>query len=252
MRWKSPRDIFFRIWRALRRRVNSRLARFLDDYLPFIDPPKWTYRNETANDRWIVESAFPGFRNGYFVEAGAASGIGGSSCYVLEAELGWTGICIEPHIDFFSDLVKNRPNSRIFNICLGATDGEVDFVLGTDGQTRYLSGVRSELEQHKYSAQGNILATGHSVLLPMRPLAAILDEAGAPCVVDYLAMDIEGSELAVLSNFPFERYRFRAISLECNQNVHLILSPLLRSHGYREVKNRYNRSRPWEHYWLSD
>ncbi len=252
MALKSLKDILFRIWRALQRRVTLKLARFLDAYLPLIDPPKWTYHNETGNDRWIVESVFPGLRNGYFVEAGAASGIEGSSCYILEAELGWTGTCIEPHPEFFSSLEKNRPNSRTFNVCLGPTAGEADFVLGAEGSSRYLSGVRSELEQHKYGARDTILATGHSVVLSMRPLAAVLDEVGAPSVIDYLAMDIEGSELAVLSSFPFERYRFRALTLECDEDVHLTLSVILKKHGYREVKNRYNRSRPWERYWLSD
>ncbi len=56
------------------------------------------YYNEPKNDRWIVECVFPGKQNGYFLEAGAANGIWGSSCYVLEQELNWTGICVEPRI----------------------------------------------------------------------------------------------------------------------------------------------------------
>jgi hypothetical protein len=36
-----------------------------------------------------------GKRNGFFVEAGAANGRNGSSCYVLERRLGWKGIARE-------------------------------------------------------------------------------------------------------------------------------------------------------------
>ncbi|NJM48292.1 MAG: FkbM family methyltransferase, partial [Alkalinema sp. RU_4_3] len=67
--------------------------------------PQYEYHNETRNDRWIVEYMFPGKRSGYFIEAGATNGISGSSCYVLETELDWRGLCIEPNPEFFANLV---------------------------------------------------------------------------------------------------------------------------------------------------
>jgi hypothetical protein len=54
----------------------------------------------------------------------------------------------------------------------------------------------------------------------------------------------------VLRVFSFQRYRFRALSIECGNFDQI--NDLLKPHGYREVKNPYNRSRPWERYWLSD
>lgn len=41
-------------------------------------------------------------------------------------------------------------------------------------------------------------------MIPSRPLADILDEAGAPKIIQYLSLDTEGSEYEILRVFPFE------------------------------------------------
>ena len=87
------------------------------------------YLNEAANDLWIRELVFPNRRDGFFVEAGAADGVGGSSCFVLERYLGWRGICIEPLDRFFADLTRNRPHSIHENVCLANESGWVDFAV---------------------------------------------------------------------------------------------------------------------------
>lgn len=238
--------------RGLARRCQVGLLRAIDDLSPRVFRPKLPYRNETWNDRWVAESIFPGLRDGYFVEAGAANGIACSSCYVLEAYLGWTGVCIEPHPDFAERLLVNRPRSHCFSVCLGASEGQADYVMSKDQSLAYLSGVRDVLEEHRPDASEGILKLGQSLQVPMKTLDTILDEVGAPAVIDYAAFDIEGSELSVLSSFPFDRYRFRAVSVECGGSFRRALGELFASIGYREVENPFNRSRPWERYWLSD
>jgi hypothetical protein len=216
---------------------------------PSLLKPRYSYENETANDRWIAEYIFPGKRNGYFLEAGAANGRGGSSCYVLERQLGWTGICVEPHDDFFRELVHNRPNSIHENVCLAGKAGMVSFVQGAGEPSRpdYCSGIRENLLTK--TGGSDIVESGKTVQKAAFPLAEILDKHGAPAVIDYGAFDIEGSELEVLEPFPFSRYTFRAMSLECDASVDR-LSRLLTDAGYREVRNPFNRTRPWERYWL--
>ena len=60
------------------------------------------YKNlNTWNDKWIAEEVFPGTREGFYVEAGACNGVGCSSTYVLEKELGWKGVLVEPDPIFF-------------------------------------------------------------------------------------------------------------------------------------------------------
>lgn len=218
-------------------RVNPRLLK-----------PRFDYQNETANDRWIAEYIFPGKRNGYFLEAGAANGHAGSSCYVLEKHFGWTGICVEPHDDFFRELVPARPNSAHENVCLAGKAGMVSFVEGTgDPSQPYYSGIRENL---MCKAGGPaVVQSGRIIAKQAFPLAEILDKHGAPSVIDYGAFDIEGSELEVLATFPLSRYAFRALSLEWGASIDPLL-PVLTAAGYREVRNPFNRTRPWERYWL--
>lgn len=210
--------------------------------------PRFAYESETANDRWIVEYVFRGKRNGYFLEAGAAGGCDGSSCYVLERELGWTGVCVEPHDGFFRQLVHTRPNSVHENVCLAGQAGGVEFVEGVgDPLQPYYSGIRRNLLTK--TGGPRVAESGRVVLKQAFPLADILDKHKVPAVIDYGAFDIEGSEMEVLEVFPFSRYRFRALSIECDASQDR-LARLLAGAGYREVRNPFNRTRPWERYWL--
>jgi len=161
------------------------------------------YDEQTFNDRWIVEHVFKGKRNGFFIEAGACEGMGGSSTYTLELYLGWTGILVEPITVWFEHLVKNRPDSKCFNVCLYDENKEVDFVEFEKAQ-QGLSGipenwescwrpkltkiVRPELVSHEYKKLKKTAIT----------LEKLLEESKAPNVIDYLALDIEGAEPKVL------------------------------------------------------
>ena len=206
--------------------------------------------NETKNDLWILECVFPGKKEGYFLEAGASSGLWASSCYRLEKEMNWSGLCVEPSDVFFEQLVVLRPNSICENVCLSNIAGTVNFIQG-EGRPEdpYFSGIKENLEQFKADSS-HILQTGKFVQKPAITLENLLDKHGAPDIIDYAAFDIEGSELKVLENFPFERYQFSALSLECDRSMWNSITALLSNNGYNEVGNPFNSDMHWERYWL--
>jgi hypothetical protein len=133
-------------------------------------------------------------------------------------------------------------------VCLAGKAGMVSFVEGTgDPSQPYYSGIRESL---MCKAGGpTVVQSGRIIAKQAFPLAEILDKHGAPSVIDYGAFDIEGSELEVLATFPFSRYAFRALSLEWGASIDPLF-PVLTAAGYREVRNPFNRTRPWERYWL--
>lgn len=45
-------------------------------------------------------------------------------------------------------------------------------------------------------------------------MARLLDDFGAPAVIDYLSLDIEGAEWYAFSTFPWHRYVFLTITVE--------------------------------------
>ncbi|MDK2409332.1 FkbM family methyltransferase [Aphanizomenon sp. PH219] len=230
----------------LRRKMIEGLTRFV----PTILPAQRQYYNETNNDRWIAEYVFPNKQDGYFLEVGAANGREVSSCYVLEKEFGWKGICVEPSDYFFEQLVRNRPNSICEQVCLSNQVGTVTFIEGSDETVSpYLSGIKSNLETVKYQGK-EVVAKGKEVKKEAVTLEVLLKKYHAPQVIDYAAFDIEGSELDVLEVFPFESYVFLALSLECDRSIRLPISQLLESNGYQRAKNPFNRDKPWEMYWL--
>lgn len=214
---------------------------------------KKLYVSDAANDLWIREIVFPNLRSGYFVEVGAADGMAGSSCYVLEKHFDWRGICIEPHGKLFELLTRSRSRSIHENVCVADKAGWVDFAAFDEDQGVHpcLSGIRQVLLTLK-SGGDAVLEKASIVRKRAVPLADLLRKNNAPHQIEYGAFDIEGSEFEALRSFPFEEYRFLALTLEVNPSTRELLSELLQRNGYREVVNPFNQDQPWETYWLHE
>ncbi len=208
------------------------------------------YLNDAKNDVWIRECVFPGLRGGYFVEAGAGNGFSDSSCYILERQFGWRGLCVEPNDSLFAELTKSRPRSVHENVCLTATPRTVRYIAGEQGSLHpHRSGIRENLLKYKHEGD-QVVVQGREIAKMGTPLADLLRKHGAPSMIDYAAFDLEGSELEVLSSFPFGEYHFRALSMECDGSMWRPVTEILEPAGYREVPNPFNLDCPWERYWL--
>ena len=196
--------------------------------------------NSTWNDRWIIEAVYPGKTDGYFIEAGAGAGMIGSCTYAM-AQLGWKGMLVEPIDKRFEKCVERRPESHCINLCLSA-DGEpikfLEFPDRTGLSTAY--DFRGKWhDRHMENLDHNIIEK-QSI-----KLEDALDQAGAPAFIEYMALDINGPEFAVLQVFPFfDKYTVGAISCEgaaCNE--------LLTGLGYVQVQNPFTTVK-FENYFL--
>jgi FkbM family methyltransferase len=190
-----------------------------------------------SNDLFVID-VLGGKRDGFFVEAGALDGIQASNTLLLERDFGWSGICVEPDLQLFEELVQNR-SCLCENVGLYDTRGEVEFMGGVRGW----GGVVEHLPPwHEDKWKG-----GQPIMIQVVPLADLLEQHDAPAVIDYLSLDTEGSEHVILKDFPFNRFHFRVITVEsqrCNE--------LLISKGYRLVENPYNTAAPWEQYFVGE
>ena len=63
-------------------------------------------------------------RDGFFVEIGADDGVQFSNTHLLENEYGWKGICVEPSINTFGNLIKNR-NCKCYNLAVFNKSNEI-------------------------------------------------------------------------------------------------------------------------------
>ena len=111
--------------------------------------------------------------------------------------------------------------------------------------------IPKNLSRYKHSGSGEnskMIATTTTTKQAIS-LEQLLVRHSAPSLIDYLAIDIEGSELPVLRNFPFDRYQFRALSLECDGLIWDEITTLLTGAGYVEVQNPFNNHIAWERCW---
>lgn len=170
-----------------------------------------------------------------YVDVGANDGLIVSNTAYMELDLGWNGVCIEPHPEAYARLEKNR-NCKKFNCCVSDVDAEVDFLV-VSGYAEMLSGIHSEYDpQHLDRINSEVAKHGGSVntvKIASRKLNSILEETGITHI-DYLSIDTEGSELSVLKSIDLNKYTVNVISAE-NAGYNTAVREYLQSKGYTFV-----------------
>jgi FkbM family methyltransferase len=167
-------------------------------------------------------------REGFFVEFGATDGIALSNTFLLEASYGWNGILVEPAKVWQKALQNNRRCSIDYR-CVSARSGET--ILFNEAQLPELSTI-DEFSGRDRLAKWRI--SGKRYRIESVSLNDLLDKYNAPPEFEYLSVDTEGSELSILSNLNFTKYRPRIITVEHNFATasRQAINALLSSHGY--------------------
>lgn len=176
---------------------------------------------------WLL-ARFPS--GGYFVEAGAHDGIGDSQTYRLE-QAGWSGLCVEPSSSYRGLTLHRR--CRTDNRALWIDSAGVDF-REVDGNAVELSGIVASFQEDGWDRATRPHVDRHH---PSISLTQILHDHGAPRVIEFLSLDTEGSELAILAAHDFAAYLFKVILVEHNGVLEreIGLVNLLATRGYRVV-----------------
>jgi FkbM family methyltransferase len=199
------------------------------------------YRHQQQNDRWIAEAVFPGLRGGFFVEAGAGGGKHSSATFVLETELGWSGICVEPLDDLYALLTKTR-ECATDNRCLwDGTGGSVEFTAFLERPPR--SGIAA-VNKNVGNRSGSDSTT--AVDKETVTLEDLLVSHRAPRTIEYIALDLEGAERRVLEAFDLSGARFRVLAVSIEGSS---CDDLLEAAGYSRATNPFTQVR-FEHYFL--
>lgn len=149
-----------------------------------------TSNSQSGQDVWVAEvfkDKDP--RELFFVDCAAHNGVDINNTYLLE-KLGWKGVCIEANRQVFKELLLNR-NAICYNFVCLDYNGTVGFA--EDG----VNGKVIEGQDFQCFTLQTIL--------------------GVQKVVDYLSLDVEGSELKVLQSIDFEEYTIKSITVEHNK-----------------------------------
>lgn len=186
----------------------------------------------------FVLSVLGHLRGGYFAEVGAANGVEFSNTYLLEKRFGWTGILVEP-ARTWHESIRTQRSAKLDTRCAWSRSGlKVPFCQFPDANLSTVA--------ERAGAQGKTWHTAPKERYEVESasLADILRDA--PPVVDYLSVDVEGSELEVIEAYDFSRH-FKVITCEHNHNlerrarIHEILSP----RGYLRVCEQLSGYDDW-------
>jgi FkbM family methyltransferase len=144
--------------------------------------------------------------NGFYVDVGAADPVRNSVTKWFY-DLGWSGINIEPHPEFFKALQLQRARDTNLNCGVGAAKGEASF---------------AELPLREWSsfdgnARSEAVARGETIverITPILSLNDIFEHHGGGRTIDFLKIDVEGWERQVLSGLDLLRHRPTVLLIE--------------------------------------
>ena len=149
----------------------------------------------------LIWEFFKCSEGGFFIEVGAGDPVNLSVSYHLEVK-GWKGILVEPQPELANKLKNNR-KAKVWPVACGSPQnkGEADF---------FVAGEFSSLKKH---AAFTDVIYSDKIVVPVMTLDEILFEEGNP-EIDFLSIDVEGSELNVLRGIDLLKNRPRLIFIE--------------------------------------
>tara|TARA_B110000858_G_C17620708_1_gene388852 strand:+ start:58 stop:735 length:678 start_codon:yes stop_codon:yes gene_type:complete len=165
---------------------------------------------QKGQDEWIIDTIFKYKKNGYFIDLAATDGLKINNTLILEKALNWSGICIEPNPIYYEKLKKNR-NCNVTNIVVDK-ENDIEIIFRIDNGE--LGGIVDIDTDNNEKYRGDQLKNATILKLKTKTLEYVLDKFNAPEVIDYLSLDVEGAEERVLTNFPFNKYTFLAMTIE--------------------------------------
>lgn len=178
-----------------------------------------TYYSQWKQDEYIYKTFFKNKTEpGVFLEIGADDGVRFSNCKFFEETHNWSGIAIEAREEAYKKLTTNRSCNCIHAILSDVIE-DTKFLdikgygLGLSGlvnkyDPRHVERIKQEIK--------NPNNNGVSVIdVKTEKLNDILDKYNM-INIDFLSIDTEGSELAILNTLDFDKYNIDVITIEDN------------------------------------
>ena len=179
-------------------------------------------------------------RDGYFVEFGATDGVQINNTVLLEREYGWKGVLAEP-ARFWHERLRSNRKCFISTDCVWRESGAT--LTFNETPDRELSTINelSYEDDHRSNRVGGEHYPVHTV-----SLIDLLQRANAPKVIDYMSVDTEGSEFAILEAFDFNAYDVRVLTVEHNYTVNRArLHALLSTRGFIRKFETFSQWDDW-------
>jgi FkbM family methyltransferase len=199
-----------------------------------VNPPSEFYSQHGEDS--LLFTLFRGHTGGFYVDIGAFDGVHISNSYLFE-RLGWRGICVEPHPEYFPLLRHNRPGATCVQAaCVGP--GQPSRVRFQAEKLGLLSGLQADQTpgmERRYAARGLAFGGFDAIDVPALTLNQLLDQhAGERRIIEIVSLDTEGTELSILHGFDFSAWTVTVFVVEANDDEsRRELISFMRPRGYK-------------------
>jgi FkbM family methyltransferase len=126
-------------------------------------------------------------------------------------DLGWRGISIEPLAREYELLCSERPRDVNVHAAISDVAGET-VIFGGPPENRGASTIVPDVAR-SYEAQGQVFVPE---AVRMMTLADVLSEH-ASRDIDFLKIDVEGNEAAIVKGFDWSRFKIRVVVIEATE-----------------------------------
>lgn len=166
------------------------------------------YKSQHGQDKWANEHVFGGHVHGVFVDLGCYDGVTYSNTWYFERVLNWTGVCVEPNPEVYPRIATQAGRASGVQVAVSNTEGSAPFVAAFMRSSLNASAVDYEFLQ----AQG--VAAQEVRVRVTTPSALLGHHLPRDAVIDYVNIDVEQQEIAILAAWPFERHCVQVFNIE--------------------------------------
>jgi len=202
-------------------------------------PPIVSYA-QRFEDLYLLR-CFGDRQDGFYIDIGAGHPVYDNVSFAFYLR-GWHGITVEPnpHLSRLARAV--RPRDSHHQAVVGAAVGTARFYLVRD-----FHGLSTTIAGNADAALAQFGKASQEIEVPATTLRALCEQH-APGAIDFLKVDVEGTEAEVLRGGDWQRFRPRIVVAEALAPYTLApawetFEPFLAGHGYRYVwfdtLNRY-------------
>jgi FkbM family methyltransferase len=182
--------------------------------------------------------------NGYFVEIGVGRCLppAGSNTANL-ADLGWTGVCIEPNPNYIDEIYERHKDNNVTVL---------NYAAGSQNRVTEIKGDTIDNDTFNVFKRAGWYSTEELNTEPVKITEKVTDEifeeVKVPSKFDLLTVDVEGWEYEVLKSLNFEKWRPAVVLLEVRYNDPVFIAnfpdlanksqlavDILLKNGYRSV-----------------
>ena len=168
-----------------------------------------------------------------YLDVGAYLPIFSNNTYLFYQK-GSRGVLVEPNVDLIPELRAKRPGDTVLNVGIGLTSQSAAeyYCMGLPQWNTFDKG---EAEARVAKTDGRVKIE-RVVKVPLVPINRIMADHFPKSGPDFLSIDIESLDLAVLRTLDFDRFRPKVICTETLIALSIVMEPettkFLESKGY--------------------